>query len=328
MKVESNEEAEYKLPSDLSVKEIPTAKSNIENPPLAERNVIPKLGTSCIFNGTTGMGKSTLLANLCTDPRFYAYNDKKTFDHRFLISPTAEGDDVQKKYDIDKGNTFTDLNMAPMIIKTIMEEQKELVKKFGSDKAPQILLIYDDVISHPDFMRTDEFVKSFIASRHYNLTTMICSQSWTAVPRRCRLQARNIFFFASPQSEVELLTLEHCPPRFNKKQFMSLVNWATHEPYSFLYINKSAQMEDRYHKNLSEIIDLNKFRALVSNARDSRESQIDHLYSTENPKEDPNLKEENAEQDVVSGKSSNGAQSSRRKNSEIITSRKTKRQRI
>ena len=267
------------LPQDLRIREIPSAKSNIQNPPLSENDVIPKLGTSCIFNGTTGMGKSTLLANLVSDERFYGYNEKMTFDHRFLFSPTAEGDDVQKKYSIDEGNTFTDLLEAPYIIGVIMEEQKKMVKEYGSDKAPQVLIIYDDVISNPDFMRADEFIKSFIASRHYNLTTMICSQSWTAVPRRCRLQARNIFFFASPQSEVELLALEHCPPRYSKKQFMSLVNWATYEPYSFLYINKSAQMKDRYHKNLDEIIDLDAFRKRVSQ-NNEHESQLDDIFNT------------------------------------------------
>ena len=269
----------------LKIKEIPSNKNKIKNPVLAEKNIIPRLGTSCIFNGTTGMGKSTLLTNLISDDRFYGPH---AFSHKYLVSPTAEGDDVQKKLGIKKKNTFTNLNTADILVGVIMDEQKKKVKKLGSDKAPQVLLIYDDVIAAPRFMRTDEFVKSFIASRHYNLTTMICTQSWTAVPRRCRLQARNIFFFAAPQSEVEILCDEHCPPRFTKKQFIAMVNWATHKPFNFLYINKTVPMKDRYRRNLDEIIDLKVFRGLTRKpTNQAYESQLDDLLTSDEEEDEP-----------------------------------------
>lgn len=275
--------------NNLKIKEIPSNKTKIKNPPLAEQDVIPKLGTSCIFNGTTGMGKSTLLTNLISDKRFYG--KPGVFTHKFLVSPTAEGDDVQKKLGIKKKNTFTNLNIAHHFIEKIMMFQKQKVIKHGSDKAPQILLIYDDVIAAPKFMRTDEFVKSFIASRHYNLTTMICTQSWTAVPRRCRLQARNIFFFAAPQSEVEILCDEHCPPRFTKKQFVAMVNWATHKPYNFLYINKTVPMKERYRRNLDEIIDLKKFRQSTRKpTNQAYENHLDSILEQSSEEEEKNVK--------------------------------------
>lgn len=263
--------------SDLEIKEIKTNKSKIKNPPRAEANIIPKLGTSCIFNGTTGMGKSTLMTNLLTQNRFYP---SKTFSHRFLISPTAEGDDVQKALKIDPLNTFTNLDDAPFYLKIIIDAQKRKIKKVGSHKAPQILIVYDDVISDPKFMKTNEFVKSFIASRHYNLTVMLATQSWTACPRRCRIQARNIFFFAAPLSEVEKLCEEHCPPRFTKQQFYLMVSWATDQPYSFLYINKSVPMKDRFRKNLNEIIDLDAFRNLTTkDSAKSYQEKIDYILN-------------------------------------------------
>ena len=269
--------------SNLDIREIPSNKNNIKSRAIVSENIIPKLGTSCIFNGTTGMGKSTLLTNLVSDERFYGHD---SFTHKFLISPTAEGDDVQKKLGISKKNTFTNLNVAPHYLKKIMELQKLQVKKHGSDKAPQILIIYDDVIAHPQFMRTNEFIKSFIASRHYNLTVCVCTQSWTAVPRRCRIQARNIFFFSAPQSEVEILYQEHCPPRFTKKQFMAMVNWATNKPYSFLYINKSVPMKERYRRNLDEIINLKVFRQATRKPNNQAyENQLDALLTDDDESE-------------------------------------------
>lgn len=242
---------------ELSIKKLKTSKDRIKQPKLSESKTIPRLGTSSVLNGTTGQGKSTLLANLISDRRFYG--NGKAFDFKFLISPTAEGDDVQKELGILEHCTLTDLERAPEVLKEIMSLQKKSIKAKGNDKAPQVCLLYDDVISDQKFMRTNEFIKSFIASRHYNCTTFVCSQSWTIVPRVCRLQASNIFFFAAPLSEVELLYQEYCPPKFNKRQFYAMVDYATRDDYSFLYINKSSPMKERFRKNLDEIIDLESF---------------------------------------------------------------------
>lgn len=261
-----NQEETEKPGYSLKIRKVKSSKDKIANPPLAEQGVIPKLGTSTLINGTTGQGKSNLLTNLIRRPEFFGGNNPTTgeswFKYKFLCSPTAEGDDVQKKLGIAKEDTFTDLASAPEMLQVILDENKEKVKKQGSSEAPQILLVYDDVISNPRFMRTNQFIKSFIASRHYNMTVFVCSQSWTGVPRKCRLQTKNIFFFASPLSEVELLCAEHCPPNLNKKQFFKMVEYATKEPYSFLYINKSAPMNERYRKKLDEQINLDFFAKL------------------------------------------------------------------
>lgn len=256
---------------NLKIKPIDTSKDRIRHPLLSEHNIIPRLGTSSIFNGTTGMGKSTLLTNLVVHDHFLGSED--VFDFKILISPTAEGDDVQKKLGIEEAFTVTDLREAPAVLARVMKVQKEAIKKKGNDNAPQVLLIYDDVISDPLFMRTDEFIKSFIASRHYNFTTMLCSQSWTSCPRKCRLQAKNIFFFASPQSEMELLALEYSPPGMTKKEFIRMVQFATDEPYSFLYINKSVPMQDRFRKNLDEMIDISYFKVKENEKRNIRRSE-------------------------------------------------------
>jgi hypothetical protein len=286
----------------LKVKKVRTSKDQILNPKYSEANIVPKLGTSSVMNGTTGQGKSTLLTNIVSSKRFYGGslpNGEDVFAHRFLISPTAEGDDVQKKLGIEEDCTYTNLEEAPELIQVLMDDQKEKIKETSSAMAPQVLLIYDDVISNPAFMRTDQFIKSFIASRHFNLTVFVCSQSWTAVPRRCRLQAKNIFFFASPLSEVELLCQEYCPPNMTKKQFFKMVDYCTSEPYSFLYINKSVQMEDRFRKRLGEVINLKFFQSLdISRESELRaNSKTSETSSTDNSLQELNVGEDNTNTD-------------------------------
>lgn len=248
----------------LDIGPLPTSKDEIEQPPLAEDGQIPKLCTSAVFCGISGMGKSNLLCTLVIDPRFYdsSKDGHGWFTHRFLLSPTGDMDDIQKHLHIQKKFICTDLSQGHYILRGIMNAQKRNIKKTGYAKAPKILCIYDDCISHQDFLSTDEFIRSFIACRHFNMSTWICAQAWTGVPRKCRLQAKNIFFFAAPQTEVEHLCDEYCPPQMNKKQFYALVNYATEEPFSFLYINNTVPMEERFRRNFDEIIDLNTFRAL------------------------------------------------------------------
>jgi hypothetical protein len=176
------------------------------------------------------------------------------FDKVFLISPTGRTDDVQKHLDLPDEHIIDDLAEAPAFIFELMEEQRGAILELGADGAPQICIIYDDCISNRDLMKSKEFVTSFIASRHYNLTTMLCTQSFTRVPRVCRLQAQNTILFGPGMGEMELIAEEHAAPGFTKKRMFKLISYAVEEPFSFLHINRRCPFETRYRKNLDEII--------------------------------------------------------------------------
>ena len=240
--------------SSWEITPIASRKDKIKQAIAAEIHAIPRMGASCLFVGSSGSGKSTLLVQLLTDKRFY--NGSVKFDEILLVSPTGFSDDVQQHLNLDPDNIIDDLDEAPKIIGDLMKEQRGLIEEKGAHKAPQICLIYDDCIGDRDLMKSSEFVKSFIASRHYNITTFLCSQSYTAVPRRCRLQASNVFYFRGSQSENLLMVEEYSPPGFSKKRMMKLIDFATQEKYSFLHINMKVAHDERYRRNLGEIIQL------------------------------------------------------------------------
>lgn len=231
-----------------------TRKDNIIQPREVEEKIIPPLGSSLLLCGKSGSGKSTLLASLINDDQKRFYTGK--FDKIFLISPTAEGDDVQKQYGIKEKFIYTDLDEAPEIIEVIHKTQKDKIKKLGADKAPQYAIIFDDIIGDKKFMNTKEFIKCFYLTRHVNCTTFLCTQHFKWVPRICRMQANFICFFRGGQNEVEMITEEFMPPRVNKYDFMNTIDNATREPYSFFTINMKVDWEERFRQNLWPILPL------------------------------------------------------------------------
>ncbi len=246
---------------DLKVKPIQTSKDKIKQPELAKKDIIPKLGSSIIFCGRSGSGKTTLLHNLLIDDRFYGKN--KYFKHIFLFSPSAQVDDIQKELQLPEACIFSDLAAAPLAIEKIYNHQMALVKKFGADKAPQICLIFDDCIGDVKFMKNKWVIKSFIASRHFNATTMLCAQHWTKVERVNRLQASMLYFWPMSQSALELLADEFTPSGMTKKQFYVMVQESLSEPYAFLSINMKVPDDERYRINLDTIINLDYYKSLA-----------------------------------------------------------------
>ena len=245
---------------DLSIIPVKTSKDEITQPHLATENVIPRLGSSIIICGASGSGKSTLLFNLVVDKRFFGGN--KYFKHIFLFSPTAECDDIQKQLDIPPACVCIDLDIAPLIIDKIYKHQMNNIKKKGNDKADQICIIMDDCIGNTQFMKHKAVIRSFIASRHFNCTTLICAQHFKKIEKVNRLQASFLFFFPMSQASLEVLCDEYCPANMNRTQFFHMVIDSLSEKFSFLTINMRVPDSERFRINLDRIINLEYYKQL------------------------------------------------------------------
>lgn len=240
---------------NLDIRPIKTDKSKIKQRPLMESNIIPRHPSSVIFNGSSGSGKSVLLLNLLTRPEFF----QGYYDTIHLFSPTGGSDDLFRVLKLDDENIH--LDMKPSELADILEEQRAKVDADGVDKADKVLLIFEDCQGNGKFMRSNPFLTSFIANRHYNVSTWLCGQSWTRTPKACRLQANNIFYFQGSGSENELLAQEYCPPGLKKREFISLLRQGTRGQYNFIHINTRVPHADRYRRNLGTILKWDKTQA-------------------------------------------------------------------
>lgn len=239
-----------------------TNKADIKRRPLQEQNIIPAHPFRLLLIGRSGSGKSMNLINMMTRPHFYGRTnpkDKKSgyFDLIFLFSPTAEGgDDLVDHLDLDQNRIITDEDLFFPQLEHILKVQKGIIEKNGLLKSPKILLIFDDCQSAQKFINSPNFLKIFIAGRHYNISTIACGQSFTKFSRATRLQASNIMLYPSSGSEVDLLVDEYTPPNKTKTDMRRLVAHATSEPFNFLHINNQVPIKDRYRKNLDTVISI------------------------------------------------------------------------
>lgn len=240
---------------DLKIHIIPSRKDKIKQPKLSELHMIPKINSPSLFIGSQGSGKSNLMVNLLTRKDFL----RGAFDRIFLISPTARTDDILKFLDIDDSDIIDNIKEAANILSAIHEYSSNEIARKGPVKAAKYLTIFEDIIGETEFMRTVEFTNSFIMCRHLNMTTMICSQSYKGIPRKCRLQARNIFYFLGSTSENECIAEDRGPPGLNKKESLMMITETTQEPFTFLYVAMDNPFTTRYRKNLDEIIDTSSF---------------------------------------------------------------------
>jgi hypothetical protein len=241
----------------LKVCAFETTKSKVKTRNYHNEHVVGKHPVRAILSGASGSGKTNLLIKLLTEKKFY----HNYFHCIFIISPTAgKLDDsyqaLMKSKTKSKLHIINDLN--PDHIEEIMAHNKKNILENEVHKAPRILLVYDDIISHKKFMNSKSFLHSFVASRHYNASVFICTQKFNAIPRTCRLQANAIFYFRGTNGELNCLAEEFAPAGHSKKEMISIIDYATTDPYSFFFVNCQADHKQRYRKNLDTILELKK----------------------------------------------------------------------
>ena len=241
---------------DLTIK--PTghnSKEDIKFNTLCEANIIPRPNTSVIIIGASGSGKSVLCAKLLNDENMLG----GAFDLTLLVSSTASSDDVQKQFPVTDPKTCIceNLDEAAGWLDKILAKQKEYIIEYGNGNSPLVCVILDDIIHHKKFVNSDTFFSLFMKNRHYNLTTICLSQAYRHIPKRARLQAGGIMYFASPDSENDNIVQDFCPPHYSKKKFLELIKYANGiDPYSFLFINRKVPFPERYRKNFDQIINI------------------------------------------------------------------------
>tara|TARA_R110000782_G_scaffold77770_4_gene154101 strand:+ start:1004 stop:1942 length:939 start_codon:yes stop_codon:yes gene_type:complete len=250
-----------------------TDKSKIKQRQVMIDKIIPSHPSSVIYNGRSGSGKTQLIVNLLCRPGFYGFSKENTspnkishdpmhyFDRIYMFSPTAgRGDDLCKHLiqfaGLKEDDICNDFDISKL--KGILDKQHAEIESVGMERSKKVLILLDDVQSDQKFLRSKQILECFIQNRHCNVSTWLCSQSFTKTPRACRLQCNNLFIFPCSLSEERVLVEEFSPPNHSKKEFKEIFNHATAERFNFLHVNMRDAPKTRFRRNLDTILELKK----------------------------------------------------------------------
>ena len=200
--------------------------------------------------GRKGCGKSNIMLGLIMNKKSPWY---RHFDLIFLISPTAMNDAKMKPLIEDIDDQFYD-ELSNDVLEDIMgkmeayTERHERKKKKGT---PQYCIIYDDIIHAIKSKNASMVTKLATQNRHMNVTNVYLLQKYnTFMPTLIRSNLDcTIFFHTENKGELDSFLKEQAG---NEDKLRKLYEFATHEPYSFLYINSYTQ-PTRYFKRFDPI---------------------------------------------------------------------------
>lgn len=249
-------ESDHEDEDPMEIKALKTKKSDLPQSSYMEAEIINKFPSLTVCIGRSGSGKSNVVANMLTKKEFM----KDFFDEIYLFSPTAKSDDLVEHLKLKDDHIIEKLDETAITkLNQIVDKNTEKIKKDGiakTAKNSKILIICDDCISERVFIKSNILSRLATAGRHSLISTIICSQSYTKVPRVIRLQCQGLIVFPSSNDEIELLCEDLCPPGVSKKEFLDIIKFATDERYSFLFVNHhSSNPKDKFRKRFAEIIE-------------------------------------------------------------------------
>lgn len=229
----------------FKIEEVKYDKPNIKQPKASEAGILPTHPFRMYFVGASGSGKTNLLLNLLTRDEMYKgyFGSKRTV----VMSPTARNLDASyQALELPEANYFP---CSPDILDRFFEIAKKAKENKQSEPA---LIILDDIISNKKFCNSKALKKLLVMGRHYNLSCMILSQAYHRIPKTLRLNFSCIIYFKGSNKEQEVLCEDFAPPGYSKKRFIAKIDYATAEPYSFLFIDLNRSIDrGRYRKNLT-----------------------------------------------------------------------------
>lgn len=269
----------------LDIKPVKSSKDKLKAkyPKLAQEGHIPAPNTCTIIVGSAGSGKSVLINNLLTNDNMWGgYFEKQNI---YLISQTGTSDDVVRDLDLPEENVFEDLMKGIRFLEKLMTINRAIIKHAGAYNAPEVLIIFDDCINDSRLLKDQFFKKLFVMNRHLNVTVICSVQHYKKIPPMARNQCMNTIIFQDNLATFEMFAETFAPPAYSKREFIEIMNDATREPYSFLFMNKSLPHRIRYRKTFKYIIELDRLdeeeaEKIEDNERETKSRLQDEFKNT------------------------------------------------
>jgi hypothetical protein len=238
------------MSNPLTVSVARTGKMNMIQPASVESNILPKLPFRLLVCGESGSGKSNAVIHLLNSPALL----KGVFHHIYYFTGSND-DSFTTNVKIESENIIEDFDEAKL--QDILDKQLGRIEKMGygpASKKHNTVIIFDDILSRPKFLKSNILLKMVAESRHYLVSIILNTQSYTKIPRALRINCSGLILFPSSRGEMEVFATENCLANMSFRDFLGLVEHCTKKRYSFAFINKNALPQDKLRCNFDTII--------------------------------------------------------------------------
>lgn len=240
---------------DLKIKPLKSRKDDIKQREIMKEGLIMDFPSITIISGRAGSGKTNLLATLLCKPDFFGdRGNGNFFDLVFLFTNSI--DDllmIHCKKLLPKKRIF--VHPTPSDFQKIIDIQEKVIEANGFKKAPKLLFILDDVINDTKMLSSKVIKSLFFQQRHLKTSIFILTQDFASVPLKFRKNAHFVIFFKGTKREHERLAEDFGDNKLNKNEMLDLIDFATKEPFNFLFINnKIPDRSLKFRKNFDDII--------------------------------------------------------------------------
>jgi len=198
-----------------------------------------------IVSARVGSGKSVLIANLLKQKNMYY----KIFDKVYFCSINIkDGEIFDSSYDgirFNKSRMYDDFNDE------VMEQIIADIHTDSDFKENAYLLVIDDL--GPNMQHINKsLLKKFLSHRHHRLSIIICAQNIKLFNPKIRANCSHLIAFYNDNKHERNALSEMC--NMDPDTFNELLDFATQEPYHFLYISLLTPRKLKAYKNFSEEI--------------------------------------------------------------------------
>ena len=228
-------------------------------------SMVPKIPFRSIILGPSGSGKTILLQNMILD--IY----RGCFSRIYIFSPSIIVDDVWtpvKKYikdemkveDDEKDRIYFD-HYDPADLLHVIDTQHKVVeymkKQKDTKKLFSILIIVDDFADSPEMTRQSKLLHSmYTRGRHHAINVITATQKFSCIAPTIRVNATDLFVYKLRNyRDMEAMVEEIQAMLPSKKDLLDIYHMATHEPYSFMFVNLRARtLNDTFMINFAKRI--------------------------------------------------------------------------
>ena len=223
-------------------------------------SVCGKLPIRSIILGPSGSGKSVLLQNMILDiykdcfSRIYIWSPSINIDYTW--QPVKQYIEKQLKVDSNEEKIYFD-SYDPDELENVIHTQHKItnyMKKNGSTKLFQILIIIDDFADDPSFTRQSKLLHSlYTRGRHNQISTITSTQKFSAIHPIVRVNATELYIYRLRNYTDLEAFIEEVSAIMDKKTILDFYNYATSIPYGFLYVKLTEKSKDNmFYQNFSK----------------------------------------------------------------------------